>query len=174
MRAEGDLDLTVGTVRTVLHEMDPLVPLGTVRPMREVWRASVAQQDFILTLLGVFGVMALLLAAVGVYGVTAQAAKKRTREIGIRLALGAQGGDVRDMMLAPGLGGRVPGPGGGTLAALLATRALATLLFGVAPTDPLTTFGAVVGLLSSVAGVACWIPARRATKLDPVRSLRAE
>jgi putative ABC transport system permease protein len=173
IRTSADVGQTAATARSVLHEMDPLVPLGTVRSMREVWRASMAQQEFILELLGVFGVMALLLSAVGVYGVTSQAARKRTQEIGIRMALGAGGGDVVGLMLRQGLTVVAVGLAVGLLAALLATRAMAGFLYGVAPTDP-ATLASVVALLAAVAAAACYIPARRATSVDPVTSLRAE
>ena len=173
IRSRADVPRTVATVREVLREMDPLIPLGTVRPLREVWRASMAQQEFILTLLGAFGGMALLLSAVGVYAVTAQAARRRTQEIGIRMALGAAGGDVLSLMLRQGLGVVAAGLAGGLVLALLATRAMTAFLYGVEPSDP-ATLVAVVALLSAVAALACYVPARRATTVDPVTSLRAE
>jgi predicted permease len=173
VRTSGSAEDALPAARSVLHEMDPLIAFSQVRPLRDVWRASMAQQEFVLTLLGVFGAMALLLAAVGVYGVTAQAARKRTQEIGIRLALGADGPAVLALMLREGLAVVVLGLLSGLVAALLATRAMSTLLSGVAPNDP-ATLGTVVALLGVVAVAACYIPARRATRVDPVRSLRAE
>ncbi len=173
IRTEADLDQALAVVKDVLREMDPLIPLGSARPLRQVWRASMAQQEFILTLLSAFGAMALLLAAVGVYGVTAQAARKRTQEIGIRMALGASSPDVVGLMLRQGLGVVALGLVGGLAVAIVASRAMSTFLYGVEPTDP-ATFVSVVALLGSVAAVACWIPARRATVVDPVTSLRAE
>jgi predicted permease len=173
IRTSGDPMAALPVVKGVLKEMDPLIPLGAVRTMRDVWRKSMAQEQFILTLLGAFGALALLLAAVGVYGVTAQAARRRTHEIGIRMALGADVGSVVAMMLRRGL--RLVGIGlalglGGTL---LTTRVMRTVLYGIAPTDPVT-LGAVVALLAAVAVAASWVPARRATSVDPVSSLRAE
>ncbi len=153
IRTAGSVASTVAVTREVLHEMDPLIPLGAVRPIREVWRESMAQQAFILTLLGAFGAMALLLAAVGVYGVTAQAARKRTQEIGIRMALGAGASDVVGLMLRQGLAVVALGLAAGLAVALLATRAIATFLYGVEPTDP-ATLVSVVALLAGVAAVA--------------------
>jgi len=163
----------VPAVRSVLAELDPLIPVARVRPLREVWRSSMARQQFILTLLTAFGIVALLLAAVGVYGVTAQAARTRTQEIGIRMALGARGSRVVAMMLRQGLTVVGMGLALGLGASLLATRALTTLLFNVDPADP-GTITAVVLLLGGVATLACYLPARRATRVDPVTSLRSE
>jgi ABC-type antimicrobial peptide transport system permease subunit len=132
-----------------------------------------ARERLVLTLLGVFGVVALLLAAVGVYAVTARAARRRTQEIGIRLALGARGADVMGLMLRHGVGVVALGLVAGVLAALMATRALASLLYGVEPTDPVTLVS-VVALLGGIAIAACYIPARRATAVDPLTSLRSE
>jgi putative ABC transport system permease protein len=158
-------------VRNVLREIDPLIPIAQARPLRDVWRASMVREEFILTLLTVFGGVALLLAAVGVYGVAAQAARQRTREIGIRVALGAAGPDVIGLMLRRSLVMVGLGLAAGLTASLAAARALRAVLYGVAPNDP-ATLAAVVGLLATVAGLACYLPARRATGLDPVRSLR--
>jgi predicted permease len=173
VRTTGDPMAALSTVKSVLKEMDPLIPLGTVRTMREVWRQSMAHEQFVLTLLGTFGALALLLATVGVYGVTAQAARRRTHEIGIRMALGAEARAVMVMMLRRGLTlvgvGLVLGLGG----ALLATRVLRALLYGIAPTDPVT-LAAVVVMLAVAATAACWVPARRATGVDPANTLRTE
>jgi putative ABC transport system permease protein len=156
------------------HELDPLIPIAArVRPLETVRTESMARERLVLTLLGVFGVVALLLAAVGVYAVTARAARRRTQEIGVRLALGARGSDVVGMMLRQALGVVTLGLAAGVLASLVATRALASLLFGVEPSDP-ATLASVVALLGGVALAACYVPARRATTVDPVTSLKSE
>ncbi|CAN5878846.1 hypothetical protein BH23GEM9_BH23GEM9_08660 [soil metagenome] len=160
-------------VRAVLAEVDPLIPIAEARPLNEVWRASMEREEFILTLLAAFGIVALLLAAVGVYGVTAQAARRRTRELGIRIALGARGADVLRLMLRQSMTIVALGLAAGLAISFIATKALSTVLFGVPPNDPLT-LGIVVAVLGTVAGVACYLPARRALKLDPVRSLTAD
>ena len=161
------------TVRDVLRELDPKIPITRVRALQEVWSESMAREEFILTLLAIFGVVALVLAAVGVYGVAAQAARRRTREIGIRMALGADNADVlslmlRQSMLPVGIGLAV-----GLVAALMGTRALEVVLYGIEPTDPVT-LGGVLALLAGVAALACYLPARRALAQDPVRSLKQE
>lgn len=160
-------------VRTILHELDPMVPIASARPLREVWRASMAREELVLVLLGTFGALALLLAVVGVYGVTAQAARQRTREIGIRLALGATRRDVVWDMVRQGLVAVVLGLGLGTAAAVLAARALDSLLFGVTASDP-ATLAAVSGVLVTAAALASWLPAARGARVDPVSSLNAE
>ena len=173
LRTDGEALSYLPMVREVLRDMDPLIPIARARVLREVWSESMAREAFVLTLLGVFGVVALLLAAVGVYGVTAQAARRRTQEIGIRMALGADAPEVLKMMLWQGLRVVIVGLVAGLAVALVATRALASLLYGVAPTDP-GTLASVVALLAAVAFVACYVPARRATAVDPVSSLRSE
>lgn len=173
MKTSVDPVSVVPAVREVLRELDPQIPLATVRPMRDFWRTSMDRERFILVLLSIFGATALLLATVGVYGVTAQAMRRRTQEIGIRMALGAAARDVVMLVLRQGAILVALGIGIGLVASLFATRALASLLYGVAPTDP-TTLASVVALLGGVALVACYVPARRATAVDPVRSLSAE
>lgn len=160
-------------IRNTLYELDPMVPVETMRTLRDVWSLSVARETFVLKLLGIFGVMALLLAAVGVYGVTAQAARRRTQEIGIRMALGAGTPDVLRLMLRHGVGVIGVGLAIGLALSVATTRALSSFLFGVEPTDPVT-LGAVALLLGGVALIACYVPARRATAVDPVSSLRSE
>lgn len=171
MRTRGEPESALPIVRNVLREMDPLIPIAQARPLVEAWRASMVREEFILRLLTVFGVVALLLAAAGVYGVAAQAARQRTREIGIRIALGAAGLDVIRLMLRRSLVMVGLGLVAGLVASLVAVRALGSVLYGVAPNDP-ATLAAVASLLAAVAGLACYLPARRATRLDPVRSLR--
>jgi putative ABC transport system permease protein len=171
----GDMEASrmVPIARAVLAEMDPLIPIARTRALRDVWSESMAREEFLLTLLGVFGMVALLLAAVGVYGVTSQATRRRTQEIGIRMALGARAPDVVRMVLGHGMVVIGAGLGLGLGGALLATRALSSQLYGVAPTDPLTLVGVVVGL-GGVALMACYVPARRATTVDPAKALQSD
>ena len=173
VRGEGDASSLLPQVEAVLEELDPLIPIAQVRPLRGVWRDSMAREEFVLTLLTAFGILALVLAAVGVYGVTAQAARRRTREIGVRIALGAAAPDVLGLMLRQSIVVVGLGLAVGTGAALLATGVLSSLLYGVEPRDP-ATIASVAALLGGIALLACWLPARRATRVDPVTSLRSE
>jgi predicted permease len=173
LRTDGDPLRAMPAVREVLREMDPLIPIAQTQPLREVWKQSMVREEFILTLLAAFGVMALVLATVGVYAVTAQAARTRTREIGIRMTLGARRPAVLAMMMRQSLTVVGLGLAAGLGMALLATRALASVLYGIAPTDPPTLAGVVI-LLAIAAAVAGWIPARRATRVDPAHSLRID
>lgn len=173
VRSQGAPESVLPVVKEVLHEMDPLIPVVTARPLDDVWRASMDDQRFVLTLFVAFGSMALLLASVGVFGVTAQAARRRTREFGIRMALGAEGTSVVSLVVRQTLGVAAVGVAVGSVAAYWASRAMASLLTGVAPGDP-ATLGVVAALLALVACLASWLPARRAAAVDPVNSLRAE
>ncbi len=173
VRTTEDASAATSTVRAVLDELDSLIPLASVQPLREVWRSSMARWEFLLTLLGAFGVSALLLATVGVYGVTAQAARKRTHEIGIRIALGARAIEVMRMILRQSLAIVSIGLAIGIAMSLVATRAIGSFLYGVEPTDPLT-ITAVVLVLAVVATVACFVPAKRASSADPAASLRLD
>lgn len=173
MKTSVDPLSVMPAVRETLAEMDRQIPIEEVRPLRDVWNASMNRERFILVLLTVFGVTALLLATVGVYGVTAQAARRRTQEIGIRIALGAGRPDVLRLMLRHTVAIVGVGLVVGLVASLLATRALTSFLYGIEPTDP-GTLASVVALLGGVALVASYVPARRATAVDPVTSLRAE
>ncbi|MGC1365507.1 MAG: FtsX-like permease family protein, partial [Candidatus Acidiferrum sp.] len=134
---------------------------------------SVARTSFTLVMLGIAGAMALALGLIGIYGVISYTVSQRKREIGIRLALGAQSGDVVSMVLRQGAKLALAGVGIGVVAALALARLMTSLLFGVTPHDPVT-FAAVAALLISVALVACYIPARRAMKVDPMVALRYE
>lgn len=173
VRGDDDASALLAAVRGALAEMDPLIPVLQARTLGDVRSESMARQEFLLALIGVFGVLALVLAAVGVYGVTSRAARRRTQEIGIRMALGAGGRDIVRMMLAHGAVAVAAGLVVGLLATLLVNRALASLLYGVEPTDP-TTLASVAILLGSVGLLACWVPARRATGVDPLTSLQSE
>jgi predicted permease len=153
--------------------LDKDIPVFDVRSMDQRVAASLANRRFAAYLLAVFSGIAMLLAAVGLYGVMAQAVLQRNREIGVRMALGAQTGDVLRLILRDGAMLIAGGLAVGTVAALCVTWLIKSLLFGVKPTDPLT-FIAVAGLLAVVALVATYLPARRATRVDPVNTLRYE
>src|SRR5262249_34910480 len=142
-----------------------------VRTMDAVVASSAAQRSLALTLFGAFAALALLLSAAGIYGVLAGSVAERTREIGLRSALGATPGDLLRMALSPGLGLATIGVIFGLIGALATTRYLRTLLFGVGPMDPLM-LGAAAALLLIVAASACLVPARRAIRVDPMEALR--
>jgi putative ABC transport system permease protein len=156
-----------------IHETDPTVPIGRVRTMDEVLASSLALQRFIMLLLSVFAALAIMLAAVGIYGVMAYFAAQRMHEIGVRMALGALPRDVLGLVLRRGMGLVLLGGGIGLSASVTLTRLLAGTLYGVSATDPLT-FAAVTALLAGVALAACYVPARRAARGDPMEALRYE
>jgi predicted permease len=163
-------------VNGIQHEVariDKDVPIFDVKTMDQRVAESLANRRFAAWLLAAFSSIALLLAAVGLYGVMAQSVLQRSREIGVRMALGARSGDVLRMILGQGAILVAAGLIAGTAAALGLTSLMKSLLFGVKPADPLT-FGGVAGLLLIVALTAAYLPARRATRLDPVTTLRDE
>jgi len=160
-------------VRSKVRALDSTVPVFGVSTAEQVLGQTVAQPRFNLILLGLFAVVALLLAAVGIYGILANAVRQRTHEMGIRLALGASPGAVFRLVIGQGMGLAVIGTGVGLGVALALMWYLESLLYEVKPTDPLT-FGGVALLLLGVSLLACWIPARRATKVDPMTALRIE
>ena len=173
LRTSVDPVSLAAPARRVVREADPLIAITGIRSMTEMVDLSVARPRFTMLLLGVFGAVAFTLAAIGIYGIMSYAVKRRTREIGIRMALGARPGDVLRLVVGQGmrlaLVGLVVGIGG----ALLATRLMTRLLYGVSATDPLT-FAAIASLLAAVALVASWLPARRAIRTDPTLALREE
>ena len=160
-------------VRQSIWSVDPDVPITDVRTVQEIYDRSLARTSFTLVMLSVAAVMALLLGLVGIYGVIAYSVSQRTREIGIRMALGAQQESVRHMFVLHGLLLAGVGVAFGLAAAVGLTRLMSALLFGVKPIDPLT-YGVVPAILIAAALLASYIPARRATAVDPVSALRAE
>jgi putative ABC transport system permease protein len=160
-------------VRAAVQSVNSDLPLASVRTMQEVYDQSVAQTSFTLVMLGIAGTMALTLGIIGIYGVMSYTVSQRKREIGIRLALGAQGGDVLKIVLRQGTKLALVGVVIGIAAALALTQLMTNLLFGVTAHDP-PTFVAVAALLILVALLACYIPARRATLVDPIVALRYE
>ena len=173
LRTAGDPASLGPAVRRAVAEIDPTLAIESMRTMHEVRAQSLARERFLTTLLLLFASVGLALAVVGVYGVMAQMARRRIREMGIRLALGAQANDVRWLVVRNGLKVVATGLVIGTAGALLATRAMQTLLFGVASKDPLT-FLSVPVVLVLTALIATWMPAMAASRADPATALRAE
>jgi putative ABC transport system permease protein len=173
IRTQGRPESVLPSVRSRLHNLDPELPLSNVRTAEEYVYNNAAQPRLNAALLGVFAGVALLIAAIGVYGVLAYSVNQRTREIGLRMALGAQQSGVLWWIAGQGMLVAVAGIGVGLASAYALSRLLATLLFGIQPRDPLT-FSAVAALLSAVALAACLVPARRASRVDPIVALRDE
>jgi putative ABC transport system permease protein len=172
MLSDTDTQRLTSAAREILHELNPEVP-PRFRTFPQIYSESLGSRRFNLILIGFFAGIALLLATAGVFGVMAYSVTRRTREIGVRVALGAQARDVEAMILRQGLRTVLIGIAIGLAGALALTRAIQSLLFGVTATDPLT-FIAVILLLLSAALLACYIPARRAAKVDPMVALRYE
>lgn len=173
VRTEGDPSRAASSVRSAVREIDTGLPIYEMQPMSDVVADSLVRPRFLSILLTSFSALALLLAAVGIYGVMAYSVSQRTQEIGVRMALGARSSDVLKMVMGQGAGLAAIGVGAGLVGAFGLTRLMSSLLFEVSVTDPIT-FAAVVVLLAIVALLACYIPARRATKVDPMVALRYE
>jgi len=173
LRTRSSTSGVIQSLRRELRDLDPSLPLSRIRTMDELVSAAQSRPRFLTMLLTLFAGVALALAAVGIYGVIAYSVAQRTKEFGVRMALGARRGDVLSIVLGRGMVLAVAGIGLGLIGALVLTRFLSTLLFGVTPTDPIT-FIVVSLLLALVALLATYIPARRATKVDPMVALRYE
>jgi putative ABC transport system permease protein len=160
-------------VRRELQAVDPNQVVFYVRPLTDFISDAVAQRRFNMLLLALFATLALILAAAGIYGVLTYTVTQRTRELGIRFALGATGADALRLVIGQGMKLAMLGVGAGLLTSLALTRLLRNLLYGVSATDPLIF--ATVSLLSILVSlIACYLPARRATKVDPLIALRSE
>jgi putative ABC transport system permease protein len=173
VRTTGDPTNLSAAIRSEVLKLDKEQPTTNFKTLDEFFSISIAQQRFSVVLLGVFAVVALVLSAVGIYGVLSYAVTQRTHEIGIRVALGAGRRDVLRLVVGQGMQLTVIGVAGGLGAAFALTRLMASLLFGVTATDAVT-FASVASLLLAVGLLACYIPARRATKVDPLVALRYE
>jgi hypothetical protein len=174
MRSErAGTESFLNEIRQGVWSVNSNLPLASVRTMQDVYSKSVARTSFTLVMLGIAGAMALALGLIGIYGVISYTVSQRKREIGIRLALGAQSGDVVSMVLKQGAKLALIGVCIGVAAAFASARLMTSLLFGVSAHDPLT-FAGVASLLIFAALFACYVPARHAMKVDPIVALRYE
>jgi len=173
IRSPLEQSTLLAAVQREVKALDPNQPVSNVRMMEDVVAQSLATRRFVLSLFGLFAALALLLATVGIYGVLSASVSQRTRELGIRMALGATARDLGRLIIGQGLKLILSGIVIGVFSALALQRVIGKLLYGVSPTDPLT-FAVIAFVLIAVALLACWIPARRATKVDPLTALRSE
>jgi putative ABC transport system permease protein len=172
-RTNGDPAEAVPAIRNAVHSLNKDVPLSEVQTMDGVVAEATAESRFYVVLLGSFATVALVLASVGIYGVMTYSISRRTREIGIRMALGAQRRDVLQLIVFRGMLPVIAGVGAGVGGAFVLTRLMASLLYGIKPSDPVT-FVSVLLILGGVAVAACYLPGRRATRVNPVVALRNE
>ncbi len=173
VRTQSDPHSMVGSIQNAIWKIDRDQPVYEVRTFDEMIGRSLSTRRFVMFLLAVFGAIALALAGIGIYALISYSISRRTHEIGVRLALGAQSRDVVRMVLRNGMMLTVAGVGIGIVAVLLLARLLVTLLYEVGTSDPRAIAGAAVVLIV-VASLACYIPARRAAKVDPMTALRYE
>lgn len=173
VRTAGDPRAAAGALRGAIQAIDPNVPVPTLRTMDDILGESIAPQRFQLLLVGAFAGSALLLTALGIYGVVAYSVARRRQELGVRIALGAQPADVKRLVLSQGMRPVAIGLAAGLAIALAAGRVLESLLYNTRPSDPLA-LAVTAAVLATIALVACYLPALRATKVDPLTALRAE
>jgi putative ABC transport system permease protein len=173
VRTAGDAAPVMAAIRQKVRDLDPELPLSNVRPMIEWVSTSAAQPRLNATLLGVFAGVALLVAAIGTYGVLAYSVSQRTKELGLRMALGAGRGGILGLVVREGMAVGMAGIAAGVVAAVVLSRALSALVFGVSVWDPWTYAGAAA-VLMLVALASCAVPALRASRVDPMEALRLE
>jgi putative ABC transport system permease protein len=173
MRSDGDPQLVAGAIQAKVRGIDPSLPISRPRTMEDVVHGSMEPQRFNTVLLSAFAAVAVALAGVGIAGVLATAVSRRTQEIGVRMALGAERPHVLRMVIGQGMTLVLAGLAVGVPAAFVAAQFISSLLFGVGPGDVVSFAGATVFLLA-VALLACYLPARRATRVDPMVALRWE
>ncbi|HEX7779565.1 MAG TPA: FtsX-like permease family protein, partial [Vicinamibacterales bacterium] len=173
VKSTGEPSQLAGAVRQTVREIDRRLPAYSITPLATVLSESVASRRFSMVLLGVFALLAIVLAAVGLYGVVAYTVSQRTREIGLRMAIGARPGDVLRMVVGGGMKLAAIGVAIGLAAAVGVARLVEKLLFGVTPSDP-ASYGATALILLAVAALASYVPARRAMRVDPLSALQAE
>jgi putative ABC transport system permease protein len=173
VNSRGDSQALVSGVRTKIAEIDPNLPVTNIASMDSIVAASVAQPRVLSQFVGVFAGFALLLAAIGIYGVMAYSVAARTQEMGIRMSLGAEPRDIVRLVVGQGMRLAFLGVAIGIAASLVLTRLISTLLFGVSTTDPVE-FSLAATVIVTTALIACYLPARRATRVDPIVVLRFE
>ncbi len=173
VRTSGDPAALTSSVKAVVFGLDKNLPVYDVQTMQEVVEENLGQRRFDSFLMGAFGGLALMLVAIGIYGVLTSTVEQRTPEIGVRMALGARRGDVLRMVMAHGMRLAVIGMAIGLVVGFAVTRLLASLFFGVSPSNPLAYLAVCAGM-AAIAAVACYLPAQTAVRVDPVRALRAE
>jgi putative ABC transport system permease protein len=173
VRTRSDSSALIDPIRKAILLVDPEQPVSNIRTLEQAVERSVAGRRLLLTLVGIFASAALALATIGLYGVMAYAVTQRTQEIGIRMALGAQRRDVLKLMVGTGMRMALIGVVIGVIGSLALTRVIQNQLYSVSTTDPIT-FAGISLLLLAVALLACWVPARRAAKIEPILALRYE
>ena len=172
-RSDSGASAIANSIKSEVAGLDSSLPVYSIRPMQQIISRSLAPRRFQMVLMGIFAGIALILAAIGIYGVMSYSVGQRTHEIGIRMALGAKSHDVLKLVIGQGMRLAFVGVTAGLIAAFALTRLIESLLFGVSATDP-ATFIAIAFLLTGVALLACYLPARRATKVDQMVALRYE
>jgi len=173
VRTGGDPAQMAGAARQAVREVDSSLPAFSITPLADVVSETVADRRFSMLLLGLFALVALFLAAVGLYGVVAYTVTQRTQEIGLRMAIGAEPGQVLRMIIGGGMKLAAIGVAVGIAGALALANLVASMLYGVTPFDP-ASYAGTAGVLLAVAALACWLPARRAMRVDPLVALRQE
>jgi putative ABC transport system permease protein len=175
VRTNGDPTRLIPEIRRAVADVDQMVPIGQLKPLSDYVDRAMAPTRFSLVLIGVFGIVAALLAAIGLYGVLATTVRQRTAEIGVRMAFGATSDTIFRLIVGQGLLLSAIGIGVGLAAALALTGVMqkASMLIDIKPTDPIT-YASIALLFVAIAALACWVPARRAANLDPNVALREE